>query len=189
LQREFLDAVVPVLDRATTEYAITGSIASNYWGIPRFTHDLDVLVVIDAAQARQIIHAFPTPPFYGSVDAALDAVATRSMFNVIDPESAMKVDLWISKNDPFSRSMLDRRKRVLIHEGREAFMATPEDVLLHKLVWHTITPSERQLGDAAGIVQVRGSNLDLDYMRRWAALQGTSQLLEEVLQGKYLKTT
>jgi hypothetical protein len=73
--------------------------------------------------------------------------------------------------------------------GREAYVGSAEDVLLHKLVWHTITPSERQLADAAGIAAVQAGKLDLVYLREWAARQGTGDLLEAVLQGKYLKTT
>jgi hypothetical protein len=60
-------------------------------------------------------------------------------------------------------------------------------VLLHKLVWNQISPSERQLQDAAGIAAVQSGNLDLAYLRLWAASQGTAAVLEDILQGKHLK--
>jgi hypothetical protein len=188
LQREFLEKLVQVLERAATAYAITGSIASNYWGIPRFTHDLDILVVIDSAQARQIAAAFPDP-FYVSAEAAAEAAVSRNMFNIINTVSGFKADLWVSAGDPFNQSMLSRRRRVEIVPGQEAYVGSPEDVLLHKLVWHKITPSERQLADAAGIAVVQAGSLDLAYLRGWAVRQSTADLLEEVLQGKYLKRT
>jgi hypothetical protein len=188
LQREFLEKIFPVLEQTTAAYAVTGSIASNYWGIPRFTHDLDIVVVLDAAQAREIAAAFPDP-YYVSAEAAAQAVVSRSMFNVIDTGSSFKADIWVSAGDPFNQSMLSRRLRVPIVSGLEAYVGSPEDVLLHKLVWHKITPSERQLADAAGIVTVQAGNLDLAYLRDWAARQSTADLLEEVLQGKYLKPT
>jgi hypothetical protein len=68
-------------------------------------------------------------------------------------------------------------------------VGSPEDVLLHKLVWNKITPSERQLADAAGIAAVQVGNLDLEYLRTWAARQSTLETLEAVLQGKSLKGT
>jgi hypothetical protein len=188
LQREFLEKIIPVLDNATASYAITGSIASNFWGIPRFTHDLDILVVIDAAQARQIAAAFPEP-YYASPEAAVEAVASQSMFNVLDSTTGLKADFWVSKGDAFSRSMLNRRQRVILISGLEAWLGSAEDVLLHKLVWHKITPSERQLADAAGIATVQAGKLDVDYLRNWAAQQSTADVLEEVLQGKHLKQT
>jgi hypothetical protein len=188
LQREFLETIIPVLERSAASYAVVGSIASNYWGIPRFTHDLDILVVLDAARARQVVTALPES-FYASAEAAVEAVASQSMFNVIHFDSGLKADLWVSKGDPFSQSTLKRRCRVEIITGLEAWLGSPEDVLLHKLVWNLITPSERQLADAAGIASVQAGKLDLDYLRRWAAQQSTADVLEEVLQGKYLKQT
>ena len=85
--------------------------------------------------------------------------------------------------------MLNRRRREELVKGQLTYIGSPEDVLLHKLVWHKITPSDRQLADAAGIASVQQGKLDLPYMRHWAAQQSTSDLLEEVLQGKYLKLT
>ena len=188
MQKEFIERSVQVLERLNVTYAITGSIASNYWGAPRFTHDLDLLVVMDPVLARLTAAAFPEE-FYASPDSAADAARTHHMFNVIDTKGTMKADFWVSSGDPFSREMLSRRRRVPVVGGLEAFVATPEDVLLHKLVWHQITPSDRQLGDAAGIAAVQAGNLDLAYMRGWASRQGTAALLEEVLAGKYLKAT
>lgn len=188
MQREFLEFIAPLLEQKVTSYAITGSIASTYWGIPRFTHDLDVLVFIDQDQVRDLVASI-SHPYYVSEQAALDAVRAGSMFNVIDTGGDFKADIWVSKGDPFNQAMLARRQRVQLMTGLPVYLASPEDVLLHKLVWHTITPSERQLADASGIAQVQAGSLDLDYMRHWATQQGTSQLLEEVLRGKYLKQT
>jgi hypothetical protein len=33
--------------------------------------------------------------------------------------------------------------------------STKEDIILHKLLWHKISPSERQLADAAGVYAVQ----------------------------------
>jgi hypothetical protein len=188
LQREFLDKLIPVLERTTSGYAVIGSIASNYWGLPRFTHDLDVLVVVDTTQARQIAAAFPEP-YYVSAEAAAEAAVSLSMFNVLDTISNFKADLWISKGDAFSQSTLTRRRRAELLSGLDTWLGSPEDVLLHKLVWNRITPSDRQLADASGIALVQAGQLDISYLKAWAAQQGTSDVLEAVFQGKYLKTT
>jgi hypothetical protein len=169
-------------------YAITGSIASNLWGTPRTTHDVDVVVVLTAADIDPVVAAF-ADHYYISKEAVQDAVSRSSMFNVIDFTTGLKADFWVTKGDPFNESMLSRRRRIEIAPGQEAFVGSAEDVLLHKLVWNAITPSERQLADAAGIVAVQAGNLDLAYVRAWAARQATSEVLEAVLQGKHLKNT
>ena len=188
MEQEFLRDIVCRLEGLGVPYAITGSVASNVWGTPRTTHDVDVVIVLASADVARTTAAY-ADRYYVSEPAVADAVARRSMFNVIDFDTSLKADLWVMKEDPFNQSMLSRCRRVEIVPGQQANVGSPEDVLLHKLVWNKITPSERQLADAAGIASVQAGSLDLDYMRAWAARQGTSEVLEEVLQGKYLKRT
>ena len=59
-----------------------------------------------------------------------------------------------------------------------------EEVLLHKLLWNRLTPSERQLGDAAGVVAVQGATLDVDYLHHWAAELKVDEVLRRLLQGE-----
>ena len=188
MEQAFLKDVLDRLEETGIPYAVTGSIASNLWGTPRTTHDVDIVIVLLAGDVLRLTSAFATG-YYISEPAVTEAAARKSMFNVVDFNSGLKADFWVTGGDPFNQSMLSRRRRVEIVPGRLAWVGTPEDVLLHKLVWHTITPSERQLADAAGIASVQAAQLDLAYMRQWATQQGTAQLLEEVLQGKHLKKT
>ncbi len=77
-------------------------------------------------------------------------------------------------------------KRRQCHEvlGEPAWLATPEDVILHKLWWHSITPSERQLGDVAGVIAVQKGRLDEVYLRQWGQAIGVLSLVEAALGGK-----
>lgn len=65
-----------------------------------------------------------------------------------------------------------------------AWVATAEDTLLHKLYWNRITPSERQVGDAAGIVAVQGPVLDRDYLTRWGRELEVEKTLDDLLAGR-----
>jgi hypothetical protein len=65
-----------------------------------------------------------------------------------------------------------------------AWIATAEDILLHKLYWDKLTPSDRQRGDAVGVFKVQGAALDLDYLRAWAAELGVETNLKLLLEGK-----
>jgi len=57
-------------------------------------------------------------------------------------------------------------------------------VILHKLIWNRISPSERQLADAAGIVAVQADALDTKYLRQWAEELRLINELEQLLTGK-----
>ena len=57
-------------------------------------------------------------------------------------------------------------------------------MILHKLYWNRITPSERQLADVVGVVQVQDGELDKSYLRRWASELRVSAELEAALSGR-----
>jgi hypothetical protein len=68
--------------------------------------------------------------------------------------------------------------------GEPGWITTAEDCLLHKLIWNKITPSDRQLGDAAGIVAVQLEKLDRVYVKEWAQILGVSAELARLLSGE-----
>lgn len=56
-------------------------------------------------------------------------------------------------------------------------LTTAEDAILSKLEWAKKGGgSERQLGDVAGIVDVKGPELDRRYIQRWATALGVLDL-------------
>ena len=78
--------------------------------------------------------------------------------------------------------MLQRRVEITLF-GEPAWITTAEDVILHKLVWNCISPSDRQLGDAAGVVAVQVDALDKNYLRHWAQELKLTNELERLLSG------
>jgi hypothetical protein len=96
-EQELLLECVRRLNSCGLKYMLTGSMASNAWGIPRTTHDLDFVI--------------------------------------------------------------------------------------QKLYWNSITPSDRQLSDVAGVVHVQRGRLDEAYLRRWAAELRVTAELEAALSG------
>jgi hypothetical protein len=95
----------------------------------------------------------------------------------------LKVDFWLPKPAPFDREMLRRRQRVTLF-GEPAWITTAEDCILHKLLWNSITPSDRQLGDAAGVVSVQFDVLDVSYLKKWAEALGVGVELDQLLRGE-----
>src|SRR5260221_13354421 len=156
--------------------------ASNYGGIPRTTHDLDFVVQLPVSAVPRIIREF-SGDFYIEEAAVHAAYQPPHQFNAIDTRSALKVDFWLPKPEPFDREMLRRRAQVTLF-GEPAWISTAEDVILHKLVWNRITPSDRQLGDAAGVVAVQREKLDGACLRKWAGQLGVSAELDGLLSGR-----
>jgi hypothetical protein len=59
---------------------------------------------------------------------------------------------------------------------------TPEDVILLKLEWYRLGPSERQWNDVRGVLEVQAGHLDDAYLDRWAADLGVADLLAHARQ-------
>jgi hypothetical protein len=181
-EKELLIDTLRRLNRIEIPYMLTGSMASNYWGIPRTTHDLDYVVQMPEAAIRQIIEAF-RGDFYIEEEAVRAAYYPPHQFNAVDTRSALKVDFWLLQPRPFERCMFDRRIKIELF-GEAAWLCTAEDVILHKLYWNGISPSERQLGDAAGVVAVQRGTLDAAYLDRWAAKLDVVDVLHDLLTGR-----
>jgi hypothetical protein len=179
---ELLSDCLGRLNRIGVEYYLTGSMASNYWGIPRTTHDLDFVIRMSPSAIKPLVEAFGDD-YYIDEAAVASAFAPPFQFNAIDTRSALKIDFWLPKPAPFDREMLSRRMAVTI-AGVPAWIATAEDVILHKLIWNQISPSNRQLVDAAGIFAVQGERLDRVYMQKWAEDLGVEHVLAQLFLGQ-----
>lgn len=94
----------------------------------------------------------------------------------------MKVAFYRVAGDAYEFERFRRRRRVTLCD-HSAWIAAPDDVLLHILRWHTMSPTDRQLTDARGISLVTKDDLDRDYMDHCAEQIGVFELLKSVLDG------
>ena len=158
---------------------LVGSMAGNYWGVPRSTHDIDFVIEYDDAQVKSIVQAFQDDFFIQefSVESGL---RPPHQFNALDNRSALKVDFFRVAGDEYEFERFRRRRRITLFE-QPAWIAAPEDVLLHKLRWYQMSPTDRQLTDARGIFLVSGDELDLEYLTYWAKKIDVRNLLDSIL--------
>lgn len=181
-EQELLVDCLERLNRLGIPYMLVGSMASNYWGIPRSTHDLDFVLVLRHAEVDRFVEAFGAD-FFLQPESVRRALVPPRQFNAIDEHSALKVDFWLLKDEAFDRAAFARRQQVTLF-GTEAWIMSAEDVILHKLYWNGLSPSDRQLLDAAGVYAVQSGALDVLYLRQWASTLGVEQTLDDILTGR-----
>ena len=171
-QDELLRFVVGALDRLALRYFVTGSVAAIYYGEPRFTNDIDVVVDLPMARIPELCTAFPAGDFYVSEETVRRAVDQHGIFNVIHPASGLKVDVMIPADTVFNRQRFRRVTRVRPGGDYEALFASAEDVILKKMEFFREGGSEKHLRDISGILKVSGERLDFDYIEDWAEATG-----------------
>ncbi len=57
-ERDLLIDCLRRLNSAGLSYLLTGSMAGNYWGIPRTTHDLDFVIQLPPSAVPKMMTAF-----------------------------------------------------------------------------------------------------------------------------------
>ena len=177
--------LLAALNRLSIRYAAGGSLASSVHGVPRATVDIDLVVDLPDQDIAPL-SAELSQEFYADAGVIREAVRTCRPFNLIHYESSYKFDLFPLPEDPYYQGELDRRTVTEFSFGEGPCLrfpvVTPEDTVLTKLVWYQTRGkvSERQCSDVLGIIKVRGQELDQEYLRRWAAHLGVTQLLQRL---------
>lgn len=183
---ELLRYAVDAFDRLGIRYFVTGSVAAMFYGEPRFTNDVDVVIDLPFGQIRDLCAAFPAPEFYVSEESARRAVASSGQFNVIHPGSGLKLDLMVADESAFNQSRFARSRDLGAIPGAQVMFASPEDVILKKIDYYREGHSEKHLRDIAGIFRISGSQLDMDYLLSWVGrldLEEEWRAVERTLEG------
>lgn len=150
------------------------------WGIPRATNDIDFVIDPVREELFTLARSSRDAHLYFPNDRIDEAFDKRSELNVIDFSNGWKADLIIRKEREFSVTEFRRRTEATVG-GMSLHIATPEDLVIVKLEWWAISPSERQLNDVVGILQVQRDRLDLDYIERWIESLGLTEPWIEAL--------
>jgi hypothetical protein len=155
-----------VMERAGISYMLTGSFASTVYGIGRASQDIDLVIAATEEQVRTLLELLPQNEFYSEPDSAIESCRRKSLFNVIDNITGLKIDFIFRKMRPFSEEEFRRRKSAEV-QGVQLFVATAEDLIVAKLEWAKMGASLRQIEDVTGILKVRKDELDFPYINKW----------------------
>ena len=167
--------VFETFDRLGVAYYLTGSEALARYGQPRQSMDVDVVLDLAPTDFPIIARAFADGylvndpiDFGGHVMASL--VATSAL---------AKVDLILTRSDPWSRSAMDRREQWEHPAYGPLWVISLEDLILAKLEWSDGT-SELQLRDCRNLIAVNRETIDWPYVERWASVIGVADSLARV---------
>ena len=163
--------VVEALDRLRIPYLVTGGLAVTYYGEPRTTHDIDLVVQVSRANVEPLASELAAD-FYVDVEAAKVALAEGGMFNAIHEDSGFKVDFWMLTEDGFEQTRFARRVKVCVL-GVTMSLPTAEDVIISKLDWYRQSDVDKHYSDALGVVRVQAGKLDAGYVEKWCRIKAT----------------
>ncbi len=176
---EVLKIVTLRLKEADINYMVSGSIAANYYTIPRMTRDIDVVIELKQGDIDKFVVLFEGD-FYIDRGMVANEVSRQGMFNLIYNRYVIKIDFIVKKSSAYQNAAFSRRKQVLIEQSPIWFVSA-EDLVISKLLWAKDSHSEMQLKDVGNLMEAV-DNLDLKYIDNWVRELGLEQIYKEVTQ-------
>ncbi len=173
-----MDVRRDVIDRLradSIDYYITGSEAMAIHGIAyRSTNDIDIVLGIDSHEYEDRIR-----PLFEPAYLVTDLIRTQSRWlgGAVSLLGVGKADMIIRDRGPWADSAFRRRVLVDDPELAEAWVSTPEDLVIAKLEWSEGSLDGLQGRDIVRLIETV-SDLDWRYMTEQATALGLADLLE-----------
>ncbi len=155
---EILKLVCTFLNKEGVEYVVVGGLAVLFYGIPRTTMDIDIIIAMDMPKVKRFVEFLKENDFFADEEDIKAAFEEKSHATVEDKTSMIRLDIKgiYGEND---RITLKRRRRVSLADF-EFYVASPEDTIANKLLFG----SEQDVKDAEGIYVRQLDNLDMAYL-------------------------
>ncbi|MBM2820483.1 MAG: hypothetical protein HW405_243 [Candidatus Berkelbacteria bacterium] len=177
LEIETLIKVAKVLDELKIPYYVSGGYAVSIYGRPRFTADLDMIIKMSLSQGsdftKRMVVLFPTG--YVDKDQIDNALKNSGEFNIIDPESGLKIDFFIAQKGDFEEECFKKAKRKDV--GYKVKFTSPENLIISKLIWYKDSSSTRHLEDIESVLS--NSHIDQRSLNSWIRKIGLEEEWEK----------
>lgn len=177
-----VSTVIRALDAIGMPHMLTGSLASNLYGVPRSSHDADLVLQtlqFDFAALRKELG----PGLHINPQLSFESITGTYRYNINKLEGKpFKVELFFLSDDPHDRCRFERR-RPTSFDGHATFVASPEDVVITKLRWWQIEKRNKDIDDVRNVLAVQRDSLDWPYIEKWCDQHGTRKLLDDVRAG------
>jgi nucleotidyltransferase AbiEii toxin of type IV toxin-antitoxin system len=162
--RAVLLASLDTLQGGGFEYLLYGGLAAALWGEPRYTEDVDLVIFLPERHAYKFLREAAQHGFAVDEDLAVQQIQVSGWARLPfgEPKSPWHLDLTLG-DSPFDKSALARKKQVELFD-RKVWVASPEDLLVYKLVSYR----DRDVMDLHAIVK-RQKTLDVAYLKKWIA--------------------
>lgn len=155
-----LQALTDWLDAEQVPHTVIGAVAVSLIAQPRTTHDIDVVVWLEANRWEAFLQAGAQHGVAPRITDALGFAVRARVFLLRHETSGVSIDISCGALE-FEREMIQRASIVRIGE-LTLKVPTPEDLIITKAV----AQRPKDIADIESILSVQ-QNLDLERIRYW----------------------
>jgi hypothetical protein len=156
-------------NRAGIRYMIGGSVAVIFYGEPRLTHDVDLIVFLTPPDIPRLAAIFPSPDFYLPPSDVITLELNREQrgsFNILHIPTGFKADIYLTGRDPLNAWGF-RSKRQVEFQQETIALAPPEYVIVRKLEFFREGGSEKHLRDIRSMLAISAKQIDRASIQEW----------------------
>lgn len=172
---DLLDVFIAPLEKSGIPYFVTGSIASIFYGEPRLTHDIDIVVHLSQPDFAKIMQLFPLEDYYCPPEDVIKIENNRKPyghFNLIHHESGFKADIYTDTDDKLHQWAFKNRKQVELAPDLSLWLAPAEYVIIRKLEFYREGGSDKHLSDIKKMLPQVETDLNQDFLQEQLTLRG-----------------
>jgi hypothetical protein len=181
----FLKMILSVLEKAGIDYMIGGAVAVWPWGEPRSTQDIDIVIHLGIEQINALSKELEKVDIYLPPDIILDNLHETRIdlpINAIHGASGYKAEMFLIREDDELRKTAFQR-RVKIDFGSEigeVFIHSPEDLIIYKMLYYSLSQQTKHIRDIGSIIKSRRDDLDYEYIQIWAIKKQLNAIWQEI---------
>jgi len=179
--KEFVRKVVSVLEKSKIDYVIVGGLVAIYYGEPRTTQDIDVIIRVseeDIEKISTLCSLLEREKFriIGGCESIPAFIKEGAHVTIYDEDYTFRIDLQGVYNR-LNVLAFEGRRRVRIF-GVKAWIQGPEDLIIAKLTYYM---GNRDIRDIAAILKNSYEAIDWKRMRRLAREFKVEDRIKELL--------
>ncbi len=149
-----------LLAKTHTQGMLIGGVAAGLLGNPRFTADIDAVILLDFERIEEFIKAAATLGFVPRIKDAARFARKSHVILLAHKKSGIDIDLSIGML-PFEREAIDRSKK-FSSDDVAIGIPSPEDLIIMKAVAHR----PKDIEDVRAIIE-NNPSMDVARIRRW----------------------
>jgi len=182
---EFLKIILSILKKASIDYMVGGAVAAWPWGEPRSTQDINIVMHLGIEQINALSQELEEAEIYLPPDIILENLnETRGdlPINAIHGASGYKAEMFLMRDDDELRKTAFQR-RVEVDFGSEigeVFIHSPEDLIIYKMLYYSLSQQTKHIRDIGSIIKTRGDELDYEYIQKWAIEKQLTAIWQEI---------
>ena len=168
--------LVRVLNRSGLDYMFTGALAASYYGRPRTTLDVDIIVAAEEKDLPEIAR------WLAKVGLKVQKERLQSAW-----QSGYRIATLEDKKSPHTVDVIFTNRSLERNVGRLAglrtYYETPESLILSKLRMLKVTTQEERAATDRGDIKsiLENTSVNLRSLRNRAKTQKTARLLDDLL--------